>query len=144
MTDAPSPGRRSEFVRGPKWRTRTSPARRHRAALATFVVVIVVGTLTLLGCMWVLDRLGAPGWLVTAPWWAPTIGAVLWTLVRPRVSGLSDDDDDSWFGYSIRWALVGEQTPRPAALRVLVAAVVGAPVVWAVAVFAVLTLTGIL
>ena len=67
----------------------------------------------------------------------------MWTLTRPTVSGLSDDDDDSWFGYSIRWVLVGELEPRPTPVRVVAAVVFGAPVVWAVLVAGVLTLVGI-
>lgn len=135
---------RSEFVRGPKWRTRTTPARRHRLALLTFAVVVMVGGAVLVGAASLLAWTGAPGWLVAAPWWVPTAATVVWTLVHPTVAGLSDDDDDSWFGYSIRWVLVGEHEARRAPVRVVAAAVFGAPVVWAVAVAGLLTLVGIL
>ena len=134
----------SEFIRGPKWRTRTTPASRHRAAGATFAVIVAVGAATMIGAMWILTRIGAPGWIVATPWWLPTAGVLAWTLLRPTVSGLSDDDDDSWFGYSIRWALVGERTARPAPVRVVAAVLTGAPVVWAILVSGLLTLTGIL
>ena len=139
----PGPEPASDLVRGPKWRTRTTPERRHRAAAVTFVIVVAVGLLSLAGALWLLDRVGAPGWLVTMPWWLPTLVTIVWTLTRPTVSGLSDDDDDSWFGYSIRWVLVGELEPRPAPVRVVAALVFGAPVVWAVLVAGVLTLVGI-
>lgn len=110
----------------------------------TFVSIVAAGTAVMAASIWLLARLGAPDWVAAAPWWLPTAGTIVWTLVRPRVSGLSDDDDDSWFGYSIRWALVGELEPRPAPVRVVAAAVFGAPVVWAVVVAGILTLVGIL
>ena len=133
----------SEFIRGPKWRTRTTPGSRHRAAAVTFAVIVALGTATLVAAMWLLTWIGAPSWVVAAPWWLPTAGVLVWTLARPAVSGLSDDDDDSWFGYSIRWALVGELAARPAPARIVAAVLTGAPVVWAIVVFGLLTLTGI-
>lgn len=137
-------GSESEFVRGPKWRTRASPPRRHRAAALTFSLVVATGVAVITGSAWLLAWAGAPVWLVMLPWWLPTFATVAWTLVRPTVSGLSDDDDDSWFGYSIRWALVGEREPRPATVRVVTAVLFGAPVAWAILVGAILTLTGLI
>jgi hypothetical protein len=134
----------SEFIRGPKWRTRTSPTRRHQAAALTFAVVVAVGLAAMLGCVWLLSWADAPGWVVTIPWWLPTIGTLVWTLAHPTVSGLTDDDDDSWFGYTIRWVLVGELEPRPAPVRAIAAIVFGAPVVWSLLLSGLLTLTGIL
>lgn len=144
MSSAPSPEPPSEFIRGPKWRTRTSPQRRHRAAALTFAIVVAVGGAMMLGCMWLLSWAGAPGWVLTLPWIFPTAGALVWTLTRPIVAGLTDDDDDSWFGYSIRWVLVGELEPRPVPIRVIAAALFGAPIVWALQLLGLLTITGIL
>ena len=139
----PAPEPASGLIRGPKWRTRTTPERRHRAAALTFVIIVAAGLMTMAGGLWLLDRVGAPPWLVAMPWWLPTLATLVWTLTRPMVSGLTDDDDDSWLGYSIRWVLVGELEPRPAPVRVVAALVFGAPVVWAVLVAGVLTLVGI-
>jgi hypothetical protein len=134
----------SEFIRGPKWRTRTSPRRRHGVAALTFAVVVAVGLAVTLGCMWLLSWTDAPGWVVTMPWWLPTLGTLVWTLTRPTVSGLTDDDDDSWLGYSIRWVLVGELDARSAPVRVIAAILFGAPVVWVLVISGLLTLTGFL
>jgi hypothetical protein len=90
-----------------------------------------------------LSLAGAPPWLVSLPWWLPTIGAVVWTLGRPAPAEVTDDDDDSWFGHSLRWVLVGELAPRPAIARVVAAIVFGAPVAWALLVIGLLTLLGI-
>lgn len=133
-----------EFVRGPKWRTRTTPRRRHLAAAVTLGVIVIVGVVAMWACAWSLAWLGATGSVLTLVWAVPTACVVLWTLVRPTVAELTDDDDDSWFGYTIRWALVGEIDCRPAPVRVLVAVVLGAPVGWALVVFALLTVSGIL
>jgi hypothetical protein len=143
MSPERSPERASELIRGPKWRTRTTPSRRHRAAMLTFAIVVGVGTALLAGSIWALSLAGAPPWLVSLPWWLPTIGAVVWTLGRPAPAEVTDDDDDSWFGHSLRWVLVGELAPRPAIARVVAAIVFGAPVAWALLVIGLLTLLGI-
>lgn len=144
MRRSTQPDARSDLIRGPKWRTRTTPGRRHGAAAATFSLVVAVGIATLVGVVWLLGRVDPPGWLLWLPWWLPTAGTVAWTLWHPTVAALTDDDDDSWFGYSIRWALVGEAAPRPVAVRIAAAVLFGAAVVWAILVSGVLTLTGIL
>lgn len=136
----PSP---DEFIRGPKWRTRTSPAKRHRMAIVSVAVVAAVGTAVMWACMTLLRWLDAPSWVVLLPWLLPTAGALLWTVIRPTVADVTDDDDDSWLGYSIRWAMVGESEPRPTALRIVAAVVIGAPVVWAVIVSGLLSLIGL-
>ena len=144
LSPEPPPEPPSEFIRGPKWRTRTSPARRHRAAAITFAIVTVVGVAMMLGGMWLLAWAGAPEWGLTLLWFVPTVGVLVWTLLRPTVAGLTDDDDDSWFGYSIRWVLVGELEPRQAPTRMVTATLFGAPVVWALLLGGLLTITGIL
>ena len=133
----------SDLVRGPKWRTRTNPTRRHVAAAVTFASVVAFGLAVMWGCIRVLQWLDAPDRLRWSLWLVPTVGVVAWTVLRPRESGLSDDDDDSWFGYSIRWVLVGEQEPRPVPLRLIAAVLFGAPVVWAVLVLGLLTIVGL-
>lgn len=133
-----------EFVRGPKWRTRTTASRRHRAAALTFALIVAVGATVMWALLWSFDRLDAPGWIVTLTWAIPTAGVLLWTLIRPSPAELTDDDDDSWFGYTIRWALVGELEPRAVPLRIVVALIVGAPVGWALVLVALLTIAGII
>ena len=108
-----------------------------------FVVIVAVGATVTFFAVLLLDRLGAPGWLATMPWWLPTLAALVWTIVRPTPAVVSNDDDDSWAGYVIRYALVGEGEPREPPLRVIAAAVFGAPVVWSVLVFGVLVLLGL-
>ena len=132
-----------ELIRGPKWRTQTSPDRRHRAAVASFVPLLVVGLLLMLCGVWLFSQLGASDLMAWSAWWLPTIGVVIWTLVRPSVAEVTDDDDDSWIGYAIRFVLVGEEPMRPAASRVIAAVLVGAPVVWSLLVFGVLLLLGV-
>lgn len=133
--------RDNEFLRGPKWRTKTSPARRHRAAVATFALTLLLGTVLMTGAMWLLSIVGAPAWLVAMPWWLPTLAAIVWTIIRPSVAVVSDDDDESWGGYANRYVLVGEHEPRAAPVRVVTALLFGAPIGWALLVFAALTLT---
>lgn len=133
----------SEFIRGPKWRTRADPKRRHLAASVTFGVILAFGAAATWACIGLLGALGAPGWIAAMPWIVPTVGTVVWTLVRPRIAGLTDDDDDSWFGYSIRWVLVGELEPRSAPARVVAAVLFGAPVAWALLVLGLLTIIGL-
>lgn len=135
--------RPNQLVRGPKWRTRTTASRRHRAAALTFAVVVAIGAGLLAACTWALSRLDAPGSIVVLAWAAPTVVVVLWTLLRPTAARLSDDDDDTWLGYTIRWALVGELEPRPAPARLVTALLFGAPVGWALAVVALVTVLGI-
>jgi hypothetical protein len=132
----------NEFIRGPKWRTRTAPARRKRAAAATVAVIAVVGAALMWGWTMLLVWLSAPRWVVATPWLLPTAGALVWTLARPTPAAVTDDDDDGWIGYSIRWALVGETRPRPTPVRVVTTIVIGAPIVWAVLLSGLLTLTG--
>jgi hypothetical protein len=133
----------NEFIRGPKWRTRTSARRRHGVATVTVAAVAVAGGALMWGCIVVLRWLGAPSWVALMPWLLPTAGAVVWTLAAGRAAEVTDDDDDSWIGYSLRWALVGELQPRPVPARVLAALVLGAPIVWAVMLSGVLTLIGL-
>ena len=133
----------NEFIRGPKWRTRTSPARRHRAAAATVAAVVALGAVVMWGCMSLLAWLDPPRWVVMLPWLLPTVGTLVWNLVRPTAAEATDDDDDSWIGYSIRWALVGESQARTTPVRVVVSIVIGAPIVWAVLVSGLLTLSGL-
>lgn len=138
-----STDRPDQLLRGPKWRTRTTAVRRHRAAAATFAIVVLVGAALMWGAMSLLSALGAGTVVIVLPWLVPTAAVTVWTLVRPTAARLTDDDDDTWFGYAIRWALVGELDARPAALRLVAALLFGAPVGWALLVLAVLTLVGL-
>ncbi|MEO6652644.1 MAG: hypothetical protein ABIP17_08305 [Ilumatobacteraceae bacterium] len=90
-----------------------------------------------------LAWLGAPAWVAFVPWAAPTAAMVGRALLRPTPAAVTDDDDDSWPGFVIEYALIGEERPRSAVTRVVAGIVFGAPVAWAVALFAILTLAGI-
>ncbi len=133
----------SDFIRGPKWRTRTSPERRARAAVTTFAVLELIGLFLMVLVVWLLGLLDAPWWLETMPWWLPTTAILVWTLARPSPAIPTDDDDDSWAGYSVRHVLVGDARPRSAPLRIITAVVLGAPFAWALALFALLTALGL-
>ncbi len=108
-----------------------------------FVPIVVVGAAIMFLVILLLDRFGAPGWLTIMPWWLPTIAALAWTLRRPAPAVVSNDDDDSWAGYVIRYVLVGEGEQRETPLRAIAAAVFGAPVAWSLVVFGVLVLIGL-
>ena len=134
---------RNEFIRGPKWRTKTTAGRRARAALLTFTGIVATGALLLGASMALLDWIGAPSWLVASLWAMPTTLVMIWTLARPRPAVPTDDDDDGWTTYSIQFVLVGDGAPRAAPIRVIAAALFGAPVVWSLVVFGLSTLIGL-
>lgn len=92
---------------------------------------------------WLIARTGAPVWAVLLPWWAPTLAAVVWAIRRATPAVASDDDDDGWFGYSLRWVLVGEGSPRAAPIRVVTAVLFGGSVAWAMLLLGLLSLLGI-
>ncbi len=135
--------RDNEFIRGPKWRTRTNPAGRARAAAITFAFIVVSGAVVMGGVIWLLLWIGAPAWLAWSLWAIPTIGVMTWALLRPRPAVATDDDDDGWTTYAIQFAIVGEDAPRPAAVRAIAALLFGAPVVWSLTVFGLSTLVGL-
>ena len=109
----------------------------------TFLLMAGTGAVLLGGVMVVLAWIGAPTWLVVAPWLVPTIVAVGWALGRPRPAVATDDDDDSWAGFAIQYVIVGEDEPRPAPARAVAALVFGAPVIWSLGVFGVSILVGL-
>lgn len=90
-----------------------------------------------------LDRLGAPGWVTALPWIVPTVAVAVWALGRPVAAVLSDDDDESWSGYSVRLVMIGADVPRGRPARAATATVFGAPLGWALAVLFLIELTGI-
>ncbi len=135
--------RDNEFIRGPKWRTRTTPARRARAAVITFALVVACGASVMGGTIWLLVWAGAPAWLPWSLWIAPTVGMLAWSLLRPRSAAASDDDDDAWTTFAIQFVLVGEGSPRPAPVRAIAAVLFGAPVIWSLTVFGLSTLAGL-
>ena len=75
---------------------------------------------------------------------APMLGALTWVVVRPSPAVATDDDDDSWVGFAIRYVMIGENEPRSVPARVIAAAVLGAPVVWALGVFGLLSIVGLM
>ena len=133
----------SEFLRRSLWRIRTTPERRSTAAVVTFVIILGLGAAIVWGAIAALGWLGAPGWVAALPWLMPTIGAIVWALGRPTPAILSDDDDDSWVGYSIRLVMIGSEEPRPRPVRAVLAMVFGAPVVSALTLFFLIELTGL-
>ncbi len=134
---------RNEFIRGPKWRTRTTAGRRTVAALVTFALIAGTGFVIMVLVMVGLDRLGAPDWVVALPWIVPTAGMLAWALGHPGPAVLSDVDDDCWTGFSIRTVMVGRNEARPRPLRVITAVLFGAPVVWSSVVFGIAELLGV-
>lgn len=126
------PAERSEFIRGPRWRVTAAPSRRRTAAWVTFATVVVVGVVPLAFTVWLLARLDAPGWLVLAPWWLPTLGLLAWTLIRPRPA-VAANDEQAWVTYAVCSVLFGADETRPAPARVIIAVVFGGPTVWALA-----------
>lgn len=133
----------SEFIRGPKWRTRVAPRTRATAALATAAVVVAIGAIVMWVAILVLQSTGAPGWVAAAPWWLPAGAVTVWTLRRPAPAIATDDDDDSWPGFAIRRLLVGEDEARAVPIRVAVAVVVGGPIGWALLLLGGLVLLGV-
>lgn len=110
----------------------------------TFSVVAGVGLAVLLGMTSVLSWLGSPTWLIITPWLVPTAGALAWGLIRPTPAIATDDDDDSWIGFALRYVMIGEDEPRSIPLRMAAAVLLGAPVAWALGVFGVLSILGIM
>lgn len=131
-----------DLIRGPKWRTRTTPGKRRVAAAITLAVVVAVGVALMAAAMWLLDALGAPAWVVVLPWLAPTIALTVWAVASGDPARLTDDDDDSWVGFTARWAFTGEGALRPMPVRVVVAVVLGAPICWAYLLFGMLAFVG--
>lgn len=140
---ARAPEERSEFIRGPKWRVTASHSRLRTAALVTFAIALVIGLGAMLLIVLVLAAVDAPGWLVIAPWWIPTLGVIAWTLARPRPA-VAANDDEAWVTYALLYVLVGPDDPRPAPARVIVAVLLGGPTVWALAIVWGLAIVGLI
>ena len=134
---------RNEFIRRSLWRNRTTPLPRAIGAAVTFALLIAFGGVVMVLAMTGLDRLNAPGWVVWMPWLAPTVGSLFWALGRPSAAILSDDDDDGWTGYSVRFVIIGSDLPRPRPLRAIASVLFGAPLAWAFGVLFLLELAGI-
>lgn len=133
----------SEFLRRSLWRVRTTPGRRSAAAVATFTIILALGATIMWAVIRALGWLGASGWVAALPWLVPTIGALVWTLGRPEPAIVTDDDDDSWAGYAIRFVMVGSELPRPRPARALAAVVFGAAVVWSLSLLFLVELLGL-
>jgi hypothetical protein len=133
---------RNEFVRGPRWRVTASPSRLRWGALATFATACLVGLVAMSLAMVVLAALDAPGWLVLAPWWLPTLAVLVWTMTRPRAA-VATNDDEAWVTYVVLFVLVGADDPRPVPARVIVAVLLGGPTVWALMIVWALAIVGL-
>lgn len=133
----------NDMIRGPKWRTRTTPERRRAAAVATFALIVVIGGLLLGGAMWLLDRAGSPTWFTLLPWLVPTAVVLVWTVTRPQAAIPTDSDEDTWPGYAIRFGLFGDGEPRPLAARLVIGVLFGAPVAWSILVIGTAAILGL-
>jgi hypothetical protein len=107
------------------------------------MVIAVVGLFLMVLVIWLLDRLGAPAWVASMPWWAPTVAAAAWVALRPSPAVVSNDDDHSWGGFAIRFVMVGEGEARPMSTRIITAVVVGAPLAWSMLIFGALAAAGL-
>jgi hypothetical protein len=109
----------------------------------TVLVIASIGFVVMYGTIVALRWIGAPNWLFLLPWLLPTAGTLVWTILRPSPAVLSDEDGDSWIGYSMRLVLFGADRPQPLPVRIVAAVVLGAPIVWAFIVLTLLELIGI-
>lgn len=134
---------RNEFLRRSLWRVRTTTPRRAVAAAITFLLVASIGFAVMLGLVVGLRWVGAPTWILLLPWLLPTVGAVVWTVVRPVPAVVTDEDDDSWIGYSMRLVLFGADRAQAFPVRIVAAVLFGAPIVWAFFVLTLLELLGV-
>lgn len=109
----------------------------------TFAFVVGLGLALMGASMWALGRLGTPTWVTAQLWVVPTALVLAWTVVRPEPAIPTDSDDDTWPGYAIRFGLVGDTEPRPTAIRIAIALVVGAPVAWSILVIGTVAVIGL-
>lgn len=118
---------RSEFLPKPAWRTRARSGPRWLAIAVSFAAMIALGWAVLLAVMWVLRRLGVPGSVVQLTWIVPTIGVMAWALWRPSPATASEDEAQPWSDYAVRAVMIGVEEVRSAPLRLITAALFGAP-----------------
>jgi hypothetical protein len=106
-------------------------------------VLAVIGATLMTLVMTLLDRIGAPSLVAAAPWYLPTIAALVWNLGRPKPGLAGQDGDESWLVYSIRAVMVGAERPKSRPARAITAVLFGAPVAWCLLVVGVLALAGV-
>ena len=109
----------------------------------TVGLVSASGAVLMMLVIRLLEFAGAPAAVAWAPWYVPTVAAVLWTTRRPKPASV-DDGDESWVIHSLRTALVGVDTPRPTRVRVTAALALGAPIAWSFVIIGVLALVGVI
>lgn len=128
----------------PRWRYRTSASRRHRAAMLTFALIVLLGVAVMAGMWWLESAAGLSTFVQVQVWLVPTAIVLVWTIAHPSVAESSDErDHQTWPGFAIRYGLAGEDQLRPLPVRVAVAVVFGAPVGWALVIVGILTLLGV-
>jgi hypothetical protein len=134
----------NEFIQGPRWRVRTTPAKRHQLAVVTVALIVLVGLAIMGPLIRLLASADAPGVVVLLPWLVPTVAMLVWVVsgAEPAIA-TADDDEQSWPGYAIRFVLVGEDEPRPVPARVAAAVVLGGPIGWPVLLVGCATLLGL-
>ena len=135
--------RSDDMIRGPSWRKRTTPARRHRAALITIVLYLVPGLGLMIGSIVVLGLAGAAGWIQLLPWLVPMVSVLAWSLSDPTPADVTDFEEQTWSGYVIRYVLIGEEVPRDRPHRIIAAVVLGGPVGWVIVIATALAVVGI-
>jgi len=119
----------SEWLPKPRWRTRASRPSLWAAVAVTFAAIVAVGWAVLLLVMLLIDYADLPGWLIHAAWIVPTLGTLVWALLRPSPATASEDEAQPWSDYAVRAVMIGVDEPRPMAARVVTGIVFGAPLV---------------
>lgn len=120
---------RNEFLPRPAWRTRVSPSARWAGVAVTFLAIVAIGWAVLALLIVLLDYADVPMWLEHAVWIVPTIGAVIWTLLKPSPATASEDEAQPWSDYAVRAVMIGVEEARPVPARVVTAILFGAPLV---------------
>ncbi|HUF96678.1 MAG TPA: hypothetical protein VMM60_01030 [Ilumatobacter sp.] len=132
----------SEFLPKPRWRERWSPKQLGVAIAVTFTSILLFGA----GLLWLfiiaLDWLDAPGWVIVATWAVLTSGSTLWALVAKIPATTSDMEYQPWTEYVVRYVMVGNESVRPAPLRLITGVIFGAPIGCYLITFGVAVLTG--
>ncbi len=120
---------RSEFLPGPRWRTRAGTRSLYAAIGVTFLAIVALGWAVLAAIIAGLDLVGVPPVWRHTTWILPTIGTLVWVLRRPAPATASEDDQQPWSDYAVRAVMVGIEQPRPAAHRAITGILFGAPLV---------------
>lgn len=92
-------------------------------------MIVAVGWAVLWLVIVLIDYADLPGWLVHAAWIVPTLGTLVWAVLRPSPATASEDEEQPWSDYAVRAVMVGVGEPRPVATRVVTGIAFGAALV---------------